>query len=1124
DAFTAAMRAISPATAVRFATADAAALVAMEREHGTPDALIDLRSLGDRGAVRQPLQIAALVGALMTAGVPWPRLILAGEYADGLERCYVDSWLGFARSLRSVLPQTRVTVLGCQKSGTSVSDWAARLVAELGTLKPESVLYEEGRRLVCSVRPTERTDAATLLRRGATYLITGGTGGLGLLVAAHLAEHYAANLLLTGRSALDEAKTAKLRDLEALGARVLYRQADACDRAAMRAALADAEQQFGALNGVIHAAGVESHGADPAAFRAVLAPKIDGTLALDEALGGRPLDFVCYFSSSSAILGDFGSCDYAIGNRFQSAFAAYRGQQPGARSTVAINWPLWRNGAMGAADEASTRTYLQASGQRALETGEGLALLEQLLAEGRSQQLVMAGQPSRIQRLLGVKSEPAESTTAASGRPAVMAGELERRTLLLLGKLLSATLKVPLERIESDAPLEAYGIDSVMVMQLTAELEKSLGSLPKTLFFEHQTLDALAAHLVTSHRSQLTALLGLGEQPVTVPAKPAQPSMVKAPVTSRRRARFAPSGIKQASQPGPRRFEEIAVIGMSGRYPQAANLAAFWENLKAGKDCITEIPKERWDLTRYFDAEKGKRGKSYSKWGGFIDGVDQFDPLFFNVSPREAEGMDPQERLFLQCVYETLEDAGYTREALARHSELGLDGNVGVFVGVMYEEYQHFGAQAQALGHPFALPGNPATIANRVSYFCNFHGPSMAVDTMCSSSLTAIHLACQSLQRGGCEVAVAGGVNVSIHPNKYLALSQGQFLSSQGRCESFGEGGDGFVAGEGVGAVLLKPLAKAIADRDQIYGVIRATAVNHGGKTNGYSVPNPAAQANVIANALKESGIPARAISYIEAHGTGTKLGDPIEIAGLSKAFAQSTSDTQFCAIGSAKSNIGHCESAAGIAGVTKVLLQMKHRTLAPSLHAEILNPHIDFLRSPFVVQQELAEWKRPTFDLDGRTQTFPRIAGISSFGAGGSNAHVVIEEYVAPAPEAAVAITAQSPALVVLSARSEEQLAQQVRNLLAAIEERGLDDSHLADVAYTLQLGREPMEQRLALAARSMADLRDKLTRFLAGEEGIDELHRGEARGNRGLLASFSTDDDLQLAVRSWVEKGKHA
>ncbi|WP_230646940.1 polyketide synthase, partial [Bradyrhizobium sp. Leaf401] len=388
-------------------------------------------------------------------------------------------------------------------------------------------------------------------------------------------------------------------------------------------------------------------------------------------------------------------------------------------------------------------------------------------------------------------------------------------------------------------------------------------------------------------------------------------------------------------------------------------------------------------------------------------------PLFFNISPREAEFMDPQERLFLQCVYEALEDAGHTRETLGQDrgpDGLGLGGNVGVYVGVMYEEYQLYGAQEQARGRPISLPGNASSIANRVSYFCNFHGPSMAVDTMCSSSLTALHLACQSLQRGGCDLAIAGGVNVSIHPNKYLLLGLGKFVSSKGRCESFGEGGDGYVPGEGVGAVLLKPLSKAIADGDQIYGVIKATAVNHGGKTNGYTVPNPGAQASVIGRALKEAGLNARAMGYIEAHGTGTSLGDPIEIAGLTKAFREHTADRQFCAIGSAKSNIGHCESAAGIAGLTKVLLQLKHGQLVPSLHSEVLNPHIDFANSPFVVQQGLSDWPRPVLEENGMRKEHPRMAGISSFGAGGSNAHVVIEEYVAPA-RPVVEVSGQRPA-----------------------------------------------------------------------------------------------------------------
>ena len=270
---------------------------------------------------------------------------------------------------------------------------------------------------------------------------------------------------------------------------------------------------------------------------------------------------------------------------------------------------------------------------------------------------------------------------------------------------------------------------------------------------------------------------------------------------------------------------------------------------------MTEIPADRWDHGRYFDPRKGQPGKSYSKWGGFIDGVDEFDPLFFNIAPREAEYMDPQERLFLECAYATLEDAGYTRERLRGTGSGG--ARVGVFVGVMYEEYQLYGAQSQVTGAGFALGGSASSIANRVSYCFNWHGPSLAVDTMCSSSLTALHLACRSLHNGECEVALAGGVNVSVHPNKYLVLSQGQFASSTGRCESFGKGGDGYVPGEGVGAVLLKPLSEAIACGDRIHGVILGTSINHGGKTNGYTVPNPHAQAQVVSEALSRAGVAA---------------------------------------------------------------------------------------------------------------------------------------------------------------------------------------------------------------------------------------------------------------------------
>lgn len=440
---------------------------------------------------------------------------------------------------------------------------------------------------------------------------------------------------------------------------------------------------------------------------------------------------------------------------------------------------------------------------------------------------------------------------------------------------------------------------------------------------------------------------------------------------------------------------DIAIVGLAGRYPGAYDINAFWENLRSGIDCITEIPEERWVWEDYYSEDRTKPGHIYSKWGGFIEDVDRFDPLFFKISPREAAIMDPQERLFLEQCWIALEDAGYTKTKLQQTAEPDLPNQVGVYVGVMSQEYPLSAAASNAGGNRLGFNSGMASIANRVSHFFNFHGPSMAIDTMCSSSLTAIYLACQALKEKDVNVALAGGVNITIHPNKYLFLSQGQFISSKGHCESFGEGGDGYIPGEGVGVLVLKRLVDAERDKDNIYGVIKGVAINHGGRSGGYTVPNQRAQSSVISKALKGAGVKPRTINYIEAHGTGTVLGDPIEIAALTQAFEQDTKDKQFCAIGSVKSNIGHCESAAGVAGVTKVLLQIKYGQLVPSLHSEVLNPNIDFRDTPFMVQQELAEWKRPVVQVNGQTTEYPRIAGISAFGAGGSNAHIIIAEYI---------------------------------------------------------------------------------------------------------------------------------
>ena len=579
----------------------------------------------------------------------------------------------------------------------------------------------------------------------------------------------------------------------------------------------------------------------------------------------------------------------------------------------------------------------------------------------------------------------------------------------------------------------------------------------------------------------------------------------------------------------------MAIIGLSGRYPGADNLAQFWENLKAGRHGITEIPKDRWDWRAYFDTEKGKLGSIYTKWGGFLSEIDKFDPLFFRISPAEAQNMDPQERLFIEEAYAAIEDAGYTPATLGERSPAvgRSDRRIGVFVGVMNSTY---GANARYW-----------SIANRVSYLFDLQGPSMAVDTACSSSLTAIHLALESLYRGTCDCAIAGGVNVIVDPIHYQGLSVMTMLSPTDQCKAFGDQADGFVAGEGVGVLLLKPLARAIEDHDHIYGVIKGSMVNAGGKTNGYTVPNPRAQARVIAEAFRRAGVDPHTVSYVEAHGTGTALGDPIEIAGLTQAFGQAagtarSGDTQFCRIGSVKSNIGHLESAAGIAGVTKVLLQLQHRQLVPSLHAAVLSPGIDFEHSPFVVQQELSAWPRPQIEVDGDIKEYPRIAGISSFGAGGANAHLIIEEYIADRAEDRSAIVAsrpdwaptapvrQRPALIVLSAKHEEQLKERARRLLAVLREggRGWSDRDLADMAYTLQVGREAMEERLALVAHSSAELADKLALFLEGRDDVPDLFRGRAAGASPAslppdLSMFASDEDLQLALGSWIDKGKY-
>jgi polyketide synthase PksN len=1003
--------------------------------------------------------------------------IMRSQRYKGMQLLYVTSQndelpyagmvTGFAKTLKLENPHYHYKVLQLPQA-IAINEWADRVSAELqADVKDEAVIRYEGmQRYVEKLIQLETASQASLpLRQQGVYLLTGGLGGLGLQFAEYLAKHYQANLILTGRSELTASKQAALAKLSRFGTEVLYLAADMSQTTDVMAIIEQAKLKFGGLHGIIHAAGITNDGLllnkHSEDFQQVLAPKVAGTVNLDKATANETLDFIVLFSSIASVLGNVGQSDYASANAFMDSFAYWRNSlvEQGKRfgKTLSINWPLWADGGM-QVDAASQDYLAQHLGMQPLPTAQGLAAFEQLLQQPVTQGFVAYGDRAKFANWLKGPDMPSSIEVDAT----VDKGLLFANTQAYLKQLLKTTLKLADHKIKPDTTFEQYGIDSILVMSLTRTLEKDFGALPKTLFFEYQSLSALTDYFIAEHGVVLQQkfaekLADLAQsKPHSVPA------------------RFTAQASKRLEIPA-EQDESIAIIGLSGRYPQAKSLAEFWENLTAGHDSITEIPADRWNHQLYFDADKTKHGKSYSKWGGFIEDYDKFDPLFFNISPKEAELIDPQERLFLEIAWQAMEDAGYTPERLGQ-GYAATGQAVGVYVGVMYGPYQLYSTDTVATMSSYA------SIANRVSYCLNLHGPSVALDTMCSSSLTAIHMACESIRRGECQMALAGGVNISSHPNKYLLLSQGKFLASDGKCKSFGEGGDGYVPGEGVGAVLLKPLAKALADGDNIYGVIKGSSINHGGKVNGYTVPNPVAQSELIKDAFVKAQVEPASISYVEAHGTGTSLGDPIEIRGLVKAFNVAK---QSCPIGSVKSNIGHLESAAGIAALSKVLLQLKHGQLVPSIHADSLNPHIDFAETPFIVQRQLTPWQPKA--------GYPQRACISSFGAGGSNAHLIIEQ--AP-PQRLVEQPAKPYYLLTLSAKQQQALKQRIVDLRAWITALQDESKHsLANISYTLNAGRSHHAWRCALTVSSMADLsatlqQDLPLHYCDSDEESESIH----------------------------------
>jgi acyl transferase domain-containing protein len=530
--------------------------------------------------------------------------------------------------------------------------------------------------------------------------------------------------------------------------------------------------------------------------------------------------------------------------------------------------------------------------------------------------------------------------------------------------------------------------------------------------------------------------------------------------------------------------EPLAIIGIGCHFPGGATSPqAFWDLLCAGTDATREVPADRWDVRKFYDPDLKKSGKMNTYRGGYLDRVDQFDAHFFGISPREAMWLDPQQRLLLQVTWEALEDAGQVADQL-------VGSNTGVFIGgftLDYQLMQNFGVFSRYELQTHSATGMMMTmLANRISYVFGFHGPSMAVDTACSGSLVAVHLACQSIWNGECSLAIAGGANAMIAPTMTIAESKGGFLSPDGRCKAFDAAANGYARGEGAGVVFIKPLTRAQADGDPIYALIRGTAVTQDGHTNGITVPSQAAQEAVMRMAYQRAGILPEQVQYVEAHGTGTPVGDPIEARAIGTVLSAGRPASKRCIISSVKTNIGHLEAAAGVAGLVKTALALKHRQIPPHLHFHHPNPNIPFDELQLRVPTTQEAW--PATDA-------PALAGVNSFGFGGTNAHVVLEE-APPVPQTQARTSEEERAyLLPLSARSAEALLASARSYRDFLADDTHASAHLHDIAYSASLRRSHHDHRLALVVHSKAEAIDRLNAFLA-----DEPRSGVAAGRTPL------------------------
>ncbi|MFJ2645077.1 SDR family NAD(P)-dependent oxidoreductase, partial [Streptomyces sp. NPDC087511] len=917
------------------------------------------------------------------------------------------------------------------------------LAAGLGCGEPQWAVRDGSVRVPRLTRAQVGVSGAPAFGEG-PVLVTGASGALGGVVARHLVSAHGVRelVLVSRRGPAAEGMDGLEAELVALGAGVESVACDVADRDALAQVLEGRR-----LTAVVHAAGVLDDGVleslDVSRFDGVLRPKVDAAWNLHELTRDLELSAFVVFSSAAGVFGNAGQANYAAANVFLDALAQARRAEglPG----LSLAWGLWAGAsAMTSGLGEADRQRMARLGAEALSEAEGLELLDRAVGEGAPGLLVpvrlsspaicaqaQAGTLPALLRALVPATVRRQAAAGAAGGGApinrltgLSSAEREEYVADLVRREVAGVLgHATPDAIQATQPFTELGFDSLTAVELRNRLAAVTGlRLPATLIFDHPTSAALADRI-------LNDLVG---------------DSAEMPANSTRTVGMAHD-------------EPIAIVGMGCRFPGGVvSPEGLWEVVLSGADVISEFPVDRgWDVEGLYDPDPDRPGKTYGRRGGFLDAVADFDAGFFGISPREALAMDPQQRLLLETSWEAFERAGIDPATLR-------GSRTGVFAGVMYHDYAS--RLREVPGHLEGLMGTgnaTSVIAGRLSYTFGLEGPSVSVDTACSSSLVALHLAVQALRAGECEMALAGGVTVMATPEAFVNFSRQRGLAADGRCKAFGSGADGTGWAEGVGMLLVERLSDAQRLGHPILAVVRGSAVNQDGASNGLTAPNGPSQQRVIRQALASAGLAPGDVDVVEGHGTGTSLGDPIEVQALQAAYGQNRTDERPLWLGSLKSNIGHTQAAAGVGGIIKMVMALRAGVLPRTLHVEEPSPHIDWSAGEVRLLGEQVVWP----ESGG-----PRRAGVSSFGFSGTNAHVIIEQ--APAcPVDEVVVESSLPVVPwLISARSETALRAQAARLGSFVA--GRSELRPVDVAFSLATTRGALEHRAVVVGTGRDEL----------------------------------------------------